>query len=104
MSNKDNDEVEDLLGDIEDNINKNLIPNTEDKTPNSLKNNNNNTPENNGNNDNELVEVEDIGVNTDELPPEELQKLIENNEDLMEANEEDYTKEVQEEKIRLQKE
>jgi chromosome segregation ATPase len=101
MSNKDNDEVEDLLGDIEDNINKNLIANADDKT-----NNNNTTPENNGNNnnDNELVEVEDIGVNTDELPPEELQKLVENNEDLMEANEEDYTKEVQEEKIRLQKE
>jgi len=105
MSNKDNDEVDDLLGDIEDNINKNLIPNTEDKIKN---NNDTKTPfpenNNNNNNDNELVEVEDIGINTDELPPEELQKLVENNEDLLEANEEDYTKEVQEEKIRLQKE
>ena len=56
------------------------------------------------NNNEEKVEVEDRGMNTDELPPEELQKLVENNQELIEANEEEYPKEFQEEKIRLKKE
>ena len=32
------------------------------------------------------VEVEDRGVNTDELPPEELQRLVDNNKELQEEN------------------
>ena len=43
-------------------------------------------------------------MNTDELPPEELQRLVDNNQELIEANEEEFTKEVQEEKLRVQKE
>ena len=34
----------------------------------------------------EEIEVADIGVNTDELPPEELQKLVDNNKELQEEN------------------
>ena len=68
----------------------------------------NNEIENNLNNENnnneEKIEVEDRGMNTDDLPPEELQKLVDNNIELIEAKEEEYSKEVQEEKIRLQKE
>ena len=56
------------------------------------------------NNNEEKIEVQDRGVNTDELPPEELQRLVDNNQELIEENEEEYTQEVQEEKIRLQKE
>ena len=33
------------------------------------------------------VEVEDRGINTDELPPEELQRLVDNNIELKEVNE-----------------
>ena len=33
------------------------------------------------------VEVEDRGINTDELPPEELQRLVDNNKELQEENE-----------------
>ena len=43
-------------------------------------------------------------MNTDELSPEELQRLVDNNQELIEANEEEFSKEVQEEKLRLQKE
>ena len=43
-------------------------------------------------------------MNTDELPSEELQRLVANNQELIEENEEEFTKEVQEEKLRLQKE
>ena len=43
-------------------------------------------------------------MNTDELSPEELQRLVDNNQELIEVNEEEFTKEVQEEKLRLQKE
>ena len=32
------------------------------------------------------VEVEDRGMNTDELPPEELQRLVDNNKELLEEN------------------
>ena len=32
------------------------------------------------------VEVEDRGMNTDELPPEELQRLVDNNKELQEIN------------------
>ena len=58
-------------------------------------------------NDDEKVEVEDRGVNTDELPEEELQKIIENNKELLEENQDLETsnnQEEQEEKVRLQKE
>ena len=33
------------------------------------------------------IEVEDRGINTDELPPEELQRLVDNNIELKEENE-----------------
>ena len=32
------------------------------------------------------IEVEDRGMNTDELPPEELQRLVDNNKELQEEN------------------
>ena len=32
------------------------------------------------------IEVEDRGMNTDELPPEELQRLVDNNKELLEEN------------------
>jgi len=49
---------------------------------------NENPPQENpaGDDDLENVEVTDIGINTDELPPEELQKLVENNRELLEEN------------------
>jgi hypothetical protein len=43
--------------------------------------------ENQENEEEENVEVTDIGINTDELPPEELQKLVENNKELLDQNE-----------------
>ena len=52
-------------------------------------NENNNDNENNNEENNESeenVEVTEIGINTDELPPEELQKLVENNKELLEEN------------------
>ena len=57
--------------------------------PQENENNNENDNENNNeeNNDSEEnVEVTEIGINTDELPPEELQKLVENNKELLEEN------------------
>ena len=71
---------------------------------NNDKNNNNEAINNENNNNEEKIEVEDRGINTDELPPEELQKLVDNNQELIEANEEEYSKEYQEEKIRIKKE
>ena len=72
---------------------------------NDLNNENNINNENiNEFNNEEKVVVEDRGMNTDELPPEELQRLVDNNQELIEANEEEFSKEVQEEKLRLQKE
>ncbi len=103
-------EVDDLLGDIDKNIKNNLmeknglednaqINNDNSKQQNMEKNSNKDTI-----NNDEKIEVEDRGINTDELPPEELQKLVDNNQELIEANEEEYSKEYQEEKIRIQKE
>ena len=48
--------------------------------------NENNNEENENNESEENVEVTEIGINTDELPPEELQKLVENNKELLEEN------------------
>ena len=103
-------EVDDLLGDIDKNIKNNLmeknglednaqINNDNSKQQNMEKNSNKDTI-----NNDEKIEVEDRGINTDELPPEELQKLVDSNQELIEANEEEYSKEYQEEKIRIQKE
>ena len=55
-------------------------------------------------NNEDKIEVVDRGMNTDPLSPEELQRLVENNQELIEANEEEFSKEIQEEKIRIQKE
>ena len=119
---KEEIEVDDLIGDIEKNIKKNFHQNeVKNNPPNDIKVNEQSSKDNqqdedknvnnhecinheNINNNEEKVEVEDRGVNTDELPPEELQKLVENNQELIEANEEEYPKEFQEEKIRLKKE
>jgi len=49
-------------------------------------NENNETQENNYYIDSNQQEVRDIGVNTDELPPEVLQRLVENNQELIEIN------------------
>jgi len=49
-------------------------------------NENNETHENNYYIDSNQQEVRDIGVNTDELPPEVLQRLVENNQELIEIN------------------
>ena len=63
----------------------------------------NNNENLNLNNNEEKVEVVDRGINTDELPPEELQRLVDNNQELIEAKEEEYSKEVQEEKFVFKK-
>ena len=41
------------------------------------------------------IEVEDRGMNTDELPPEELQRLVDNNRELKEENDEPIEIEVE---------
>ncbi len=45
-----------------------------------------------------LIEVTDIGVNTDELSPEELQKLVENNKELKENDVTNISHEIKEKK------
>ena len=119
-------EVDDLIGEIDAKINDNLEENLEEKNENDdNKVQSNNTTKKNLNeekkiskfvqketenkseqlnNNPEQIEVQDRGMNTDPLPPEELQRLVDNNQELMESNEEEYSKEIQEEKIRLQKE
>jgi hypothetical protein len=111
---KEEFEVDDLIGDIDKNIKSNFIENglenndqnNKDKQSQQNNDNNNNqeTINNENHNNEEKIEVEDRGINTDELPPEELQKLVDNNQELIEANEEEYSKEYQEEKIRIKKE
>ena len=45
-----------------------------------------------------MIEVTDIGVNTDELSPEELQKLVENNKELKENDVTNISHEIKERK------
>ena len=46
----------------------------------------------------EMIEVSDKGINTDELSPEELQKIVENNPELKEEGNLNYEQEVKDEK------
>ena len=83
---------------IEENIpQENIENNNEEKSK-------ENPEENIENQDDEVREVlvEDRGMNTDELPPEELQRLVDNNKELIEndvSNIEHETKEKKENKI-----
>ena len=61
----------------------------EDQEENKRKNDKNNQENNEEQEDEEEqieIEVEDRGMNTDELPPEELQRLVDNNKELQEEN------------------
>jgi len=63
------------------------------------------TQENNYYIDNNQQEVRDIGINTDDLPPEVLQRIVENNQELIEINmEENKEKEKYGSKLKHQKE
>ena len=83
---------------IEENIpQENIENNNEEKSK-------ENPEENIENQDDEVREVlvEDRGMNTDELPPEELQRLVDNNKELIEndvSNIEHETKEMKENKM-----
>ena len=70
----------------ENNQNQQEIENNQAQENDNNDNENNNNDENENNDSEENVEVTEIGINTSELPPEELQKLVENNKELLEEN------------------
>ena len=83
---EDNEENYEDLEEIEDN--KKYFDNQKEDNINN--NQNQNQEEGQGSEEGEEapleVEVEDRGMNTDELPPEELQRLVDNNKELQEEN------------------
>jgi hypothetical protein len=65
------------------------IEHSQDKENEDIKNVNSEQNQEKGEEDEEEpieIEVEDRGMNTDELPPEELQRLVDNNKELLEEN------------------
>ncbi len=60
--------------------------NQEEENQNSNKNHEENQEEVEDEEEPVEIEVEDRGMNTDELPPEELQRLVDNNKELQEEN------------------
>ena len=113
QNNENNNKIKEEMNQIE---NKEEIIEKEKENNNEIKNNedyiNNNDKENEKEYEKNIsytnkndIEYRDIGINTDLLPPEEIQKLVDNNQDLIELNEEEIQyKELHESKLKMQKE